>query len=264
MQEIAKQFEVALTAREAALERAKEAEGERERIDRELEAIKAELQLVKAENSKTADTHNYDESRTRKVLIDLLLHESGWPLNNPQDREFRVVGMPNTSGEGFVDYVLWGDDGKPLGLVEAKRTTKDALEGQEQARRYADCLEKQFGQRPIIFLSNGYEHWIWDDRRYAKRDVQGFFTKDELMLAIKRREILKSLAAEKVNPAIAGRYYQERAIRRVAESFEQGNRRKALLVMATGAGKTRTVIALSDLLMRANWVKRVLFLADRP
>ena len=171
--------------------------------------------------------------------------------------------MPNESGIGFVDYVLWGNDGRPLGLVEAKRTKRDPRVGQQQAKLYADCLENQFGQRPVIFYSNGYEHWIWDDKNYPPRQVQGFYKKDELELLIQRRSTRKPLSEAKINSNIADRYYQTRAIRRIAESFEKDNDRKALLVMATGAGKTRTVIALCDLLMRCNWVKRVLFLADR-
>jgi type I restriction enzyme, R subunit len=171
--------------------------------------------------------------------------------------------MPNTEGKGFVDYVLWGDDGKPLGLVEAKRTRRDARVGQQQAKLYADCLEQQFGQRPLIFYSNGYEHWLWDDTRYPPRAVQGFYKKAELELLIQRRSTRKPLATARDQPAIVERYYQTRAIRRIAEAFERDHDRKALVVMATGAGKTRTVIALADLLMRCNWVKRVLFLADR-
>jgi type I restriction enzyme R subunit len=171
--------------------------------------------------------------------------------------------MPNNQGKGFVDYVLWGDDGKPLGLVEAKRTRRDARVGQEQARLYADCLEQQYGQRPVIFYSNGYEHWLWDDANYPPRQVQGFYKKSELELLVQRRTTRKSLATADINPAIAERYYQTRGIRHMAEAFERDHERKALIVMATGAGKTRTVIALCDLLMRTNWVKRVLFLADR-
>ena len=105
-----------------------------------------------------------------------------------------MTGMPNAQGEGFVDYVLWGDDGKPLGLVEAKRTKKRARVGQQQAKLYADCLEKQFGQRPVIFYSNGYEHWMWDDQYYPPRPVQGFYKKDELELLIQRRTTRTSLA----------------------------------------------------------------------
>jgi type I restriction enzyme R subunit len=162
-----------------------------------------------------------------------------------------------------VDYVLWGDDGKPLGLVEAKRTRKSAQVGQQQAKLYADCLEKQFGRRPVIFLSNGYEHWIWDDTSHAPRTVQGFYKKPELELLIQRRTTRQKLAEAAIDEAIVERFYQMRALRKIGETFEVDLDRRALVVMATGAGKTRTVIALCDLLMRCNWVKRVLFLADR-
>ena len=168
-----------------------------------------------------------------------------------------------TDGAGFVDYVLWGDDGKPLALVEAKRTKRDPRVGQRQAELYADCLEKQFGQRPVIFYTNGYEHWLWDDTNYPPRPVHGFYKKAELELLIQRRSSRQPLGGAKINEAIVERYYQTRAIRRIGEAFEKDKDRKALLVMATGAGKTRTVVALCDLLMRCNWVKRVLFLADR-
>ena len=171
--------------------------------------------------------------------------------------------MPNNTGEGFVDYVLWGDDGKPLALVEAKRTKRDARVGQQQAKLYADCLEKQFGRRPVIFYTNGYEHWLWDDANYPPRTVQGFLKKDELMLLHQRRSTRKALATVEIDTEIVERYYQTRAIRRVGDAFEKDHQRKALLVMATGSGKTRTVIALIDQLMRANLVKRALFLADR-
>jgi type I restriction enzyme R subunit len=174
-----------------------------------------------------------------------------------------VAGMPNNLGKGFVDYVLWGDDGKPLALVEAKRTRKDANVGQQQAKLYADCLQTQFGQRPIIFYSNGYEHWLWDDANYPPRSVQGFFKKDELELLIQRRTSRKKLGEAVINADIIERYYQSRAVRRIGVTFEVDNQRKALLVMATGSGKTRTVIALADVLMRCNWAKRILFLADR-
>ena len=232
-------------------------------LDEELARLRAEVAAAKQAAAEQPDTHDYSEAETRDYFIDLLLKEAGWPLDQERDREFEVGGMPNTAGTGYVDYVLWGDDGKPLGLVEAKRTRRDARVGQQQARLYADCLQRQFGQRPLIFYSNGYEHWLWDDTRYPPRAVQGFCTRAELELAIQRRDTRKSLTAAEIDSAIAGRYYQTRAIRRIAEAFERDHQRKALLVMATGAGKTRTVIALADLLMRCNWVKRVLFLADR-
>jgi type I restriction enzyme, R subunit len=236
---------------------------DRTALDEELARLRALVGEAKKAAAAQPDTHDYLETETRDYFIDLLLKEAGWPLDQARDREFEIVGMPKPQEKGFVDYVLWGDDGRPLGLVEAKRTRRDPRVGQQQAKLYADCLERQFGRRPVIFYSNGYEHWIWDDTSYPPRRVQGFYKKAELELLIQRRASRKSLAAAEINSGIVERYYQTRAIRRIAESFERDRDRKALLVMATGAGKTRTVIALCDLLMRANWAKRVLFLADR-
>ncbi len=232
-------------------------------LDEELNRLRAEVAEAKQRNAAQPDTHDYSEAETRDSFIDLLLKEAGWALDRAEDREFPVTGMPNEEGKGYVDYVLWGDDGLPLGVVEAKRTKRDPRVGQQQARLYADCMERQFGRRPVIFYSNGYEHWIWDDARYPPRPVQGFYKKAELELLIQRRTTRRPLAEAKVNEDIVARYYQTRAIRRMAEAFERQNDRKALVVMATGAGKTRTVIALCDLLMRCQWAKRVLFLADR-
>jgi type I restriction enzyme R subunit len=232
-------------------------------LDAELARLREEVAKAKLASSAQPDTHDYSETETRDYFIDLLLKEAGWPLDRPRDREFEVAGMPNNQDRGYVDYVLWGDDNKPLALVEAKRTRRDPRVGQQQAKLYADCLERQFGQRPVIFYSNGYEHWLWDDANHPPREVQGFYTKSELELLVQRRRTRKSLADAKIDGTIVERHYQKRAIRRIAEAFERDRERKALLVMATGAGKTRTVIALCDLLMRCNWVKRVLFLADR-
>ncbi|MBS0534655.1 MAG: DEAD/DEAH box helicase family protein [Proteobacteria bacterium] len=238
---------------------------DKQNLDDELKALRAEVAAVRKAAEATPDQHDYNEAETRDRFIDLLLREAGWALDRPEDIEFKLEGMPNQQGVGFVDYVLWGADGKPLGLVEAKRTRKDARQGQQQAKLYADLLEKHYGQRPVIFYSNGYDHWIWDDTRFPPRQIGGFYKRDELELLIQRRTGRKKLAETRINTAIAGhkRPYQQRAIRAIAKHFEDEGERKALLVMATGAGKTRTVIALVDLLMRAGWVKRVLFLADR-
>jgi type I restriction enzyme, R subunit len=232
-------------------------------LDEELKRLRAEIAEAKKTSSSQPDTHDYSEAETRDYFIDLLLKEAGWALDQPRDREFEVRGMPNAPGKGFVDYVLWGDDGLPLAIVEAKRTRKSPQIGQHQAKLYADCLEQQFGRRPIVFYSNGYEHWLWDDANYPPRAVQGFYKRAELELLIQRRESRRPLGETAVNGRIVERYYQARAIRRIAEAFEKDGDRKALVVMATGAGKTRTVIALCDLLVRCNWAKRVLFLADR-
>ena len=236
---------------------------DKQNLDEALKKLRAEVAAARKAAEARPDRHDYNEAETRDRFIDLLLRESGWPLDKPDDTEFRVEGMPNNEGIGYVDYVLWGADGKPLGLVEAKRTRKDARAGQQQAKLYADLLEARYGQRPVIFYSNGYEHWIWDDRSSPPRQIGGFYKRDELELLVQRRTSRKSLAAEPINRRIVERPYQHRAIRAIARHFEEDGERKALLVMATGAGKTRTVIALVDLLMRAGWVKRVLFLADR-
>jgi len=233
------------------------------RTQEEIEALKARIQQLKERNRQTPDDHDYSEAETRDYFIDLLLKESGWDLKAPDVLEYPVVGMPNDKGEGFVDYVLWGDDGLPLAVVEAKRTKKDSRIGQQQAKLYADCLEQIKGQRPLIFFTNGYETWLWDDLNYPPRRVQGFYKKDELQLLIHRRTSAKELSRATINKAIVERYYQHEAIRRVGEDFQKRKLRKALLVMATGTGKTRTVIALIELLQKCNWIKRVLFLADR-
>lgn len=240
-----------------------EAQSAKSALDEELAQIRSQIAEAKKAAAAIPDDHDYSEAQTRDLFIDLLLREAGWTLDQPRDREYQVEGMPNNQGVGFVDYVLWGDDGKPLAVVEAKRTRKDSRVGQQQAKLYADCLESRFGQRPVIFYTNGYEHWIWDDVSHPPRPVQGFYKKSELELLVQRRTSRRPLAQAEISGKLVDRYYQERAIRRVAESFEKDNERKALLVMATGSGKTRTVIALADLLMRCNWAKRILFLADR-
>ena len=239
-----------------------EREAERQETEAELAELRAQVAAAKAAAEATPDTHDYSESDTRDWFIDKLLGEAGWTLTEKRNREFPVTGMPGGKN-GLVDYVLWGEDGLPLAVVEAKRTRISAKAGQEQARLYADCLEQAYGRRPVIYYSNGYDHWLWDDQMYAPRSVQGFHTRDELELMIQRRTTRASLAETDISGQIVERYYQERAIRAIGRSFEADNERKALLVMATGSGKTRTVIALADQLMRANWAKRVLFLADR-
>ncbi len=235
-----------------------------EELEAERLALVAEVAAAKkAAEAIPVEAEYWSEADTRAYKIDALLAEAGWKLDDERDREFEVQGMPSNSGIGYVDYVLWGDDGLPLAVVEAKRSMVSAQTGQQQAKLYADRLETMTGQRPIIFYSNGYDHQLWDDTQHGPRSVQGFLTKDELALLIQRRTSAVPLASLDINEEIAGRYYQQRAIRAIAEQIETEGQRKALVVMATGAGKTRTVIALTDLLMRANRVKRVLFLADR-
>ncbi len=233
-------------------------------LDAEILRLRAEIKEAKAANAELPDQHDYDEAKTRTHIIDLLLREAGWALSDPEDREYPLKGLPTPSGEGRADYVLWDDNGKPLAVVEAKRTTRDARDGEQQARAYADALEAKFGQRPVIFYTSGYETFVWDDHfGYPPRQVQGFYTKDELRTLVMRRAGRQALAGVAINSDIVNRHYQSRAVRRVCEAFEEDRQRDALLVMATGSGKTRTVISLVDLLNRAGWIKRVLFLADR-
>ncbi|MFI6238976.1 DEAD/DEAH box helicase family protein [Micromonospora sp. NPDC050795] len=249
-----------LAARDAALAAA---EADNADLDAKVAALRAQIAAAKAANAARPDEHDYNEQETRDRYIDVLLAEAGWRLDQARDREFPVIGLPHGSGKGRVDYVLWGDDDKPLALIEAKRTRRDPLTGQQQAKSYADALEAAYGQRPVIFYTNGYETWLWDDACYPPRPVQGFYTRDELQLLVQRRTTRRRLAELTIDGQIVERHYQQRAIRLISEAFEVDWQRKALVVMATGAGKTRTVIALVELLMRANWVKRVLFLADR-
>ncbi|MEU7992789.1 DEAD/DEAH box helicase family protein [Rothia amarae] len=235
--------------------------------DREIAELRA--QIAEAQRTKQVkDTHDYKESETRTEYIDILLREAGWNPDAPEVREYSVEGLPastNPSGKGKVDYVLWSSDRKPLAIIEAKRTSKSSNTGIHQAQLYATALEQKTGLRPIIFVSNGYEHQIIDDHpgsNYPARKVAGFLTEDELRLAIARRTDRKPLAARPINTEIAGRPYQIHAITSVAETFTS-KKRSALLVMATGTGKTRIAAALIELLQEASWAKRVLFLADR-
>ncbi|MGB2974399.1 MAG: DUF4145 domain-containing protein, partial [Candidatus Competibacter sp.] len=229
LQALAKDYDDKAKAQAEAEAALLQTEQQRDALESEIKRLQAEIAATKKANQATPDTHDYNEAQTRDAFIDLLLQEAGWPLDQPRDREFPVTGMPNPSGAGFVDYVLWGDDGKPLALIEAKRTRRDPRVGQQQAQLYADALQAQFGQRPIIFTTNGYQHWLWDDANYPPRAVQGFYKKAELELAIQRRSTRKPLASAEINPAIVERFYQTRGIRRIAESFEQDHDRKALL-----------------------------------
>lgn len=263
--------------RQASIEALRRKEAEYARRDRDLakartdnaalrtqlEQLRDEIAEAKAADATRPEDHDYDEQETRDRYIDLLLREAGWPLDQPDDREFEVAGMPNGQGVGYVDYVLWGADGLPLAVVEAKRTRRDATAGRQQAKLYADCLESRYGRRPAIFYSNGYETWLWDDSTYPPRRIEGFYTKDELELLIIRRASRRRLGEIAIDAAIVERHYQQRAIRSVTEAFEERHQRKALIVMATGAGKTRTLIALAKVLMEGGWVKRTLFLTDR-
>ena len=240
LQEIGRRFKETIEQREQAELARRVSEDSRAALEAEFKALQAEIAAIKAANQTTADTHDYREAETRDLFIDLLLREAGFDPKAPDTIEVEVTGMPNAPGVGYVDYVLRGDDGKPLALVEAKRTRKDPRAGQQQAKLYADCLEKQYGQRPIIFYSNGYEHWIWDDTRPAAADP-GLPQEGRAGADDPAPRDAQAARARGHQPPIVERFYQERAIRRIAEAFERDRQRKALLVMATGAGKSQTI-----------------------
>ncbi|VAX14142.1 Type I restriction-modification system, restriction subunit R, partial [hydrothermal vent metagenome] len=247
-----------------------EAKDKLSHTEEELERLKTELatlQAVKVENRKNIPAGDYNEATTRELIIDVMLREAGWDPKGENVEEYEVTGMPTEAGPrtgtGYVDYVLWGANGKPVALVEAKRTRINPKQGQRQGELYADCLEAKFNQRPIIYYSNGYTTWLWDDQFYPPREVEGFGTSDQLQWKINQRTGRKDLAKFKPKPEIAGRAYQMEAAARVMEGFGEARKRKALIVMATGSGKTRLSISMVDILLRAGWVRKVLFLADR-
>lgn len=202
------------------------------------------------------------EYKTRKLYIDLMLEDAGWVEGKDWRNEVELPGMPNHSEVGYADYVLYGEDGRPLAVIEAKRTCVDVSKGRQQAKLYADLLEKKYGRRPVVFLTNGFDTHIVDNN-YPERKVSVIYSKRDLEKLFNLQRMRLSLDHVMVNKDIAGRYYQEGAIKAVCESFGKKNRRKALLVMATGSGKTRTAAALVDVLLQKGWVKNVLFLADR-
>lgn len=261
--------QVATLAKELAERDRKLAEANQAKasLEGELRVLREQIKQVTSQRRNETDRHDYDEGLTRTDLIDPQLEWAGWDLLAPDTKEFPVDTMPTAqgtlTGKGAADYVLWGSNGLPLAVVEAKRTTRDPHNGRQQARLYADCLERRFGQRPVIYYSNGYQTFIWDDTLYAERKIQGFHTRDQLQLMVDRRTTRRALSEAVIDNDIVERGYQHEAIRSVTQAFENDAERRALLVMATGTGKTRTVIALADLLMKANWAKRVLFLADR-
>ncbi|WP_192888784.1 DEAD/DEAH box helicase family protein [Vibrio bathopelagicus] len=246
----------------------------------QLEAQKQAAQLkqqtdhVKADKIRTntlslKSSFDFNEAETRKRLIDAELRSEGWDvaLDNESteqvSKEYEVDGQPTTTGKGRCDYVLWDDNGKPLAVIEAKRTRKDANAGREQAKLYSDALEASTGQRPVIFYTNGYEIYIWDDAQgYAPRLIFGYYSKDSLQYLILQREIKKDLNSTPIDTKVAGRLYQMESISRICERFSDKHR-KALIVQATGTGKTRVSIALAKRLLDAGWAKRILFLCDR-
>jgi type I restriction enzyme R subunit len=266
--------------RRQILEKLAAQEAQMEALLRELDAARQlasaaerkaeELQALSLSAHAAADALEFDEATTRARLIDSQLASVGWNVaageasTEQVGKEVEVSRQPTESGIGYADYVLWDDNLNPLAVIEAKKTSIEPEQGRHQAKLYADGLEKSYGYRPVIFYTNGFDIWIWDDAQgFPPRKLYGFYSKDSLQhLANYQRKEHKPLDTIEINEQIVERLYQIEAIKRVCERFE-GKHRKALIVQATGTGKTRVAIALADLLIRAGWVKRVLFLCDR-
>ena len=235
-----------------------------EQLMKENAALREELTSRREEQQQTYVPKPLDisEYKTRKLYIDSMLQDAGWDEGRNWINEYEIPGMPNKSEVGYADYVLRGDDGRILAVIEAKRTCVDVFKGREQAKLYADLIAKQQGRRPVVFLTNGFETRIIDNQ-YPERKVSMIYSKRDLEKLFNLQSMRSSLTNILVDKNIAGRYYQEAAIKAACDSFGTKNRRKALLVMATGSGKTRTVIALCKVLLEQGWVKNILFLADR-
>lgn len=232
-------------------------------LEKQVAAMSARLTAGKEQKKQDRQFTPVDISEfiTRKRYIDVDLKLLGWQFGDDVQEEVELRGMPNPEGKGYADYVLYGRDGLPLAVIEAKRTSKDPKIGTQQAKLYADCLEKMTGQRPFMFTTNGFETYFHDGF-YPERKVSGLFAKSDLEKLMNRRNERKALREVRIDDKITDRYYQKEAIRAVCEAFDEGHR-KALLVMATGTGKTRTACSLSDVLSRGGYVTNVLFLADR-
>ena len=261
------------------LQRLANQEAEMQKILADLEATRskaklaeetaAQLQAAQIHGQQVANALAFDEATTRRQLIDALLASAGWDVganfeNTEQvGQEVDVDHQPTNSTKGKADYVLWGANGKPIGVIEAKKTAVDPEVGRTQAKCYADGLEKMFGHRPVIFYTNGYDIWMWNDASgEPPRKLYGYYSLDSLEYVLYQRHNQESLTKIAVNPQITGRMYQVEAIKRVVERFA-AKHRQALIVLATGTGKTRVAISLCDILFRAKWAKRILFLCDR-
>lgn len=241
----------------------------------EIEALRKQIEQMSAQYTAEKEKHQQERSfqpedlsefQTRKIYIDVDLKFMGWKFDGTDadvQEEYPVQGMAGVVGQmGYCDYVLFGKDGLPLAVIEAKRTSKDPNIGRKQAILYADCLERKFGRRPMMFTTNGFETYYWDDQSGPQRKVSGVFSKEDLQKLMNRRAERQDLMSIPIDDKITDRYYQKEAIRAVCDQIEQGFR-KHLLVMATGTGKTRTASSLTDALSRGKWITNILFLADR-
>ncbi|MCI6149761.1 MAG: DEAD/DEAH box helicase family protein [Flintibacter sp.] len=241
----------------------------------EIEALRQQIAQMSAQFTAGKDKHQKErtfqpedlsEFETRKRFIDVDMKQMCWKFDGPDadvQEEYPVEGMAGVPGQpGYCDYVLFGKDGLPLAVVEAKHSSKDPNTGRKQAVLYADCLERKFGRRPMMFTTNGFDTYFWDDQSGPQRKVSGVFSKDDLQKLMNRRAERLELLGVAIDDKITDRYYQKEAIRAVCGQLTQGFR-KHLLVMATGTGKTRTASSLTDVLSRGRWVTNILFLADR-
>ena len=262
--EVKEQKEATRAELEKELEKSLKKDSDLKKLIEENQFLRDELSRHREEKQPdyTPKSLNISEYKTRKLYIDSMLRNAGWIEAKDWINEVELIGMPTNSELGYADYVLYDDAHKPLAVLEAKRTCKDPEVGRQQAKLYADVLEKQYGRRPVVFLSNGFETRIIDNQ-YPERKVAEVYSKRDLEKLFNLRTARTSLNNVFVDKQIAGRYYQEAAIKAVCDAFDNKNRRKALLVMATGSGKTRTVIALCKVLLNAGWIKNILFLADR-
>lgn len=253
----------------------KEQESLLDEKEAEIEALRKQIEQMSAQYTAEKEKHQQERSfqpedlsefQTRKIYIDVDLKFMGWKFDGTDadvQEEYPVQGMAGVVGQmGYCDYVLFGKDGLPLAVIEAKRTSKDPNIGRKQAVLYADCLERKFGRRPMMFTTNGFETYYWDDRSGPQRKVSGVFSKEDLQKLMNRRAERQELMSIPIDDKITDRYYQKEAIRAVCGQIEQGFR-KHLLVMATGTGKTRTASSLTDVLSRGKWITNILFLADR-
>lgn len=253
----------------------KEQESLLDEKEAEIEALRKQIEQMSTQYTAEKEKHQQERSfqpedlsefQTRKIYIDVDLKSMGWKFAGTDadvQEEYPVQGMAGVVGQmGYCDYVLFGKDGLPLAVIEAKRTSKDPNIGRKQAVLYADCLERKFGRRPMMFTTNGFETYYWDDQSGPQRKVSGVFSKEDLQKLMNRRDERQDLMGVPIDDKITDRYYQKEAIRAVCGQIEQGFR-KHLLVMATGTGKTRTASSLTDVLSRGKWITNILFLADR-
>lgn len=234
-------------------------------IQKENEELRKQMTQKRKQHSQTREFRidTISEAETREKYIDVALKEAGWVIGKNCTIEEPVTGMPNATGTGYVDYVLWGKNSLPLAVVEAKKAAVDAIVGSQQAKLYADCLQNRYGQRPLIFTTNGFEFYYTNDAcGFARREVAGFFSQEELQMEVDRRKQRVPLEKIEINNDITNRPYQKEAVTAVCDAISKKHR-KMLIVQATGSGKTRVSISIVDVLRRHNYVKNILFLADR-